>query len=60
MDPTEALRRMLAMATHVLAREADNSTEAIELAEITQDLNDWLARGGFYPEQWEHPRKGGR
>jgi hypothetical protein len=61
MDPTETLYRLRELARNALTPSLhDDSSEAVELATMFQNLDQWLARGGFYPEQWEHPRKGGR
>jgi hypothetical protein len=57
MDPTEALRRILANARRVLeAADGDvmeiNACDAIELADNARALDHWLRSGGFLPEPW--------
>jgi len=62
MDPNEALRelRMLskyvAMSAEQLARGVRTHMpyqETNELAEKFQELDEWMSRGGFLPDEWK-------
>ena len=56
MDPDVLLEEVRALAVAVqegefpTARAAEDA--AVELAEKVVDLDDWLRRGGFYPQAW--------
>lgn len=59
MDPTANLREQIALADQIIKSESGNPqwSPAIELAELVLALNDWIAGGGFLPEQWQQERK---
>lgn len=54
MDPDEALARCLAALAEY--RKAGGSISmadaAMELADAFEDLDTWLAGGGFRPKRW--------
>lgn len=60
MDPNETLRRLRAGLSQLTPSDGDASwfkdnSAAIELIiESSVDLDDWLSKGGFYPEDWAH------
>ena len=65
MDPTRALQDMRALARWVTQAQDDRygavsaydfASKAVELAEAFQDLDTWLAGGGFTPQQWSYAR----
>ena len=53
MDPNETLAmiRELVRAGHA---GKWSGTDARELVDLTQALDDWLTRGGFLPDAWDH------
>lgn len=63
MDPTAALKRMLEKSKAIIERSDTSevpdtvvlkkiATDAVELAEIVQDLDKWVKNGGHLPRQW--------
>lgn len=48
MDPNETLRAIRALLT-----EDDGRTDP-ELADKVRALDEWLTKGGFLPEAWDH------
>jgi hypothetical protein len=58
MDPNETLR-MLRLAIRQ-ARQSDTDrmvtlAESLEtVTELAEALDEWLARGGFLPSEWDH------
>ena len=54
MDPDEALRQMRELVNGVLlsGRERDWKRHAATMAEQFHELDDWLTRGGFPPDDW--------
>lgn len=46
MDPNATWQRILQL------QEEDNPENAEELLAAMQDLDEWLANGGFAPEGW--------
>ncbi len=54
MDPNTTLVRILEL-TSKISQAADLSIafDAIELAELIQNLDSWLSSGGFLPTRWE-------
>ena len=55
MDPNENLRRQLEQAQRIIDLEDKGSvvdSGAVELAELVEDLSDWLEHGGFAPQKW--------
>lgn len=61
MDPNETLRIMLEKAASILkaidtlnmpADDVYLADDASELSEAVQNLNEWLAKGGFLPSKW--------
>ena len=47
MDPNAALNTIRALM---------DSTDDVELREAIEDLDNWLSRGGFLPEDWARTR----
>ena len=60
MDPDETLKRIRALAARIIAvadkDDEDMSSEGLELAELVQALDTWIASGGFLPRAWENRR----
>ncbi len=60
MDPNEALleqRELIAWLLSDTAKHKDRAEyvqKAERLAEVSQALDTWLAKGGFLPDRW-HP-----
>lgn len=58
MDPNETLRQIRAITSQLIrgssgARTIERQAElGIELAELSRDLDEWLSKGGFYPQNW--------
>ena len=52
MDPTATLDQIRELARLALKREGDGDT-AYELAAAIANLDTWMVRGGFPPQQWE-------
>jgi len=50
MDPNITLLRIRELS-HRLNRTYDELTE---LAELVEELDHWMTRGGFLPKAWEH------
>lgn len=57
MDPDMTLYKMLDLAHFILQSPDTESADALELAELIQELDRWLTRGGFTPDRWggDHP-----
>jgi hypothetical protein len=60
MDPDAALNIMIDRAEAILASadaggEVDDD-DALELAEATLALTDWIRKGGFLPSAWTDGR----
>jgi hypothetical protein len=53
MDPTANLAEQLLLANSLLDGLTDSGRAAERLAELVLALNEWLAKGGFPPEQWQ-------
>ena len=59
MDPDENLKNQLKLAKRILdgrGSEDDLIFDATELAELVENLNDWLSRRGFLPKRWNGRR----
>jgi len=52
MDPNAALAQMRIFAALIVDGKGTES-EAIELAEAVQALDEWIKRGGFLPAAWQ-------
>jgi hypothetical protein len=56
MDPTANLREQLALAASILDNDNNDDNQivasAVNLADLVITLNEWIAKGGFLPEQW--------
>ena len=50
MDPDENLREQLELAK--LMHTHDDYGEALRLAELVRDLDEWIKKGGFLPAAW--------
>lgn len=56
MDPTQALTDIRNLTQQIETRRGKNLAETgVELAEKVEDLDEWMSRGGFPPEQWQRP-----
>lgn len=56
MDPDENLKEQLLLTKIIFSRRIgeDLILEDMErLAELVQDLNTWIASGGFLPKAWQ-------
>lgn len=68
MDPNENMAQQRQIAARIMQRMSRADAEdrdynkeelvnladlAVELAELTQSLDEWLSRGGFKPKEWE-------
>jgi len=57
MDPNANLKEIRSLAKSVYAQwEAGldiNQGNAAELVSLVQDLDEWITRGGFLPQDWE-------
>lgn len=60
MDPDEARKRMIELANVILALAgkpesvmAAIESMAIDLAEAVHDLDEWLRKGGYFPDVWK-------
>jgi hypothetical protein len=57
MDPDQTLRELRALVARILcdadvAEGSVNLDDAVTLAERFQNLDQWISRGGFLPDQW--------
>lgn len=52
MDPNETYRRMCLLALRILNHENEHDDNAVELAQLFDDINSWIAKGGFLPDAW--------
>lgn len=50
MDPNVCLRKIRRLIENVL--EQDLGGDADELATHVEALDEWLCKGGFFPEVW--------
>lgn len=61
MDPNETVKTIMGltnkMVGHSFAGDAPN--DGCELAEAVDNLDVWLAKGGFLPKRWEKVVNGG-
>lgn len=60
MDPNANLAESRAIATRILdggLSDEQTQEEAARLAELVQALDEWISRGGFFPDAWQ--TKGG-
>jgi hypothetical protein len=58
MDPQATLDLIRELVKEISKNEDDQTDEAVELAEAVDDLDNWLMKGGFLPEDWENAEKG--
>lgn len=52
MDPNEALKRIREHYRAIQCGAFDLHDEAVLLADMVEDLDQWLTRGGFKPAAW--------
>lgn len=52
MDPDTNLNTQLTVARNILENEANQTGEAIQLAELVVALDEWIRKGGFLPFEW--------
>ena len=58
MDPNATRAELLRIARSFLAPDSDSidTGDAVRLAELVDELDRWIRRGGFLPERWVHPK----
>lgn len=57
MDPNATLEGIRVVAARMEDFDSEGLVEdAIELATLVQNLDEWLSKGGFPPEAWRHAR----
>jgi hypothetical protein len=56
MDPNETLDQLLAIAERIHDGD-ERPHDAGELADLLDNLDHWLSKGGFLPDRW---KKAGR
>lgn len=54
MDPNETLRKLRAMVT-AINNDRGASGREDHTAQLFIDLDEWLTKGGFVPNDWYHP-----
>jgi hypothetical protein len=52
MDPNDALAEMREIAK---ADQSEYHDDIHRLCELFIGLDEWITRGGFLPEAWDHP-----
>lgn len=55
MDPTETLKDIRDASSRL---EDSRDPDVVQLIEGVADLDDWIGRGGFLPDQWRNVRRG--
>jgi len=51
MDPNETLRMLRALTATILLLSSPDPL-ALQMAELVDDLDEWLTRGDFLPDSW--------
>ena len=59
MDPNTNLEQQRAMVEITLRNKEDyvDPGDALELIQLMADLDEWLTKGGFFPQEWLKERK---
>lgn len=52
MDPNENLRLQRDIVADLLAGKGIDQNLAVDLAELTRAMDEWLSKGGFLPDDW--------
>lgn len=58
MDPNATLKEIVQLASNILATHdeygpmLDTADQGADLAEHVQNLDQWIRKGGFLPQQW--------
>jgi hypothetical protein len=55
MDPTEALSEIRSEISILRAEPRPDESDVYALVNAVEDLDSWMAGGGFPPEQWRRP-----
>jgi hypothetical protein len=53
MDPTANLKEIRETVAAIMRYDDSADPDVIRLCELVESLDDWLARGGFLPKQWQ-------
>lgn len=57
MDPNANLATLRRLVDRIIAApDLAGQDDAIELATLTEALDNWLSRGGFLPSEWQKGR----
>ena len=56
MDPNQTLRRLRLLA-ELVTTSGEPDPDANDLAEAFNDLDTWLSKGGFLPNEWWQARQ---
>ena len=54
MDPQATLDTIRELCKEILETEEDQTDEACELADLVEELDKWITRGGMLPEDWDN------
>lgn len=57
MDPNEALKELRMLMAHIRTDPEEEPLAEDEAADLFDALDDWLSRGGFLPNDWNHTRQ---
>jgi hypothetical protein len=54
MDPNENLKQQREIIARMFDPESEHvdSGDALELAQLVQDLDEWISKGGVVPRAW--------
>ena len=52
MDPDANLLEQRQIVQRMLSADEVDISDALRLAELVNDLDRWLSRGGFRPRRW--------
>lgn len=55
MDPNETLKKIRNLCEKVKGRPKNIDVISDEFVEAFQDLDEWIKKGGFLPEDWQRP-----
>lgn len=57
MDPNETLKKIrAAIGSYRMAESIDDEeTATFDMMEAFEDLDDWILKGGFLPDDLKHP-----
>jgi hypothetical protein len=54
MDPDACLKLIRASVRRIEAMYLLDDNEAATLAVVVNNLDEWLTKGGFVPQDWDH------